>query len=72
MPANEKLHMYADQLSDELADAAVKMIEGYLHAIDEALDDAYCLKLFEQARNDTENEFEDFDVFAKRIRAGWE
>lgn len=71
MSANEKLRMYADQLTDEQASVAVTMIEGYLHALEEAVDDAFCLKLLEEAGNDPEEDFEDFDAFAQRVKAGW-
>lgn len=71
MSSNEKLRMYADKLSDEQANVAVAMIEGYLRALEEAVDDAFCLKLLDEARNDPRDEYEDFDAFAERVKAGW-
>ena len=71
MSANEKLHMYADKLTNEQAHAAVAMIETYLQALDEALDDAFCAKLLDEAKNDSREEFDDFEEFAAKIEAGW-
>lgn len=71
MSSNEKLRMYADKLSDEQANVAVAMIEGYLRALEEAIGDAFCLKLLDEARNDPREEYEDFDAFAERVKAGW-
>ena len=71
MSGNEKLRMYADRLTDEQANIVVGMIEGYLHALEEALDDAFCAKLLEEARNDTMAEFDDFADFSKKVKASW-
>ncbi len=72
MSGNEKLRMYADRLSDEQANVAVSMIEAYLKALEEAVDDAFCLKLIDEARNDPRETYEDFDDFAKRVEATWQ
>ena len=40
-------------------------------ALDELEDDLFCLRLLEEARNDPREEFEDFDIFAERIKASW-
>ena len=39
--------------------------------MDELENVLFCLRLLEEARNDPRDEFEDFGIFAERVKANW-
>ena len=50
----EKLAYLTKDLTDAQLAPVVAMVEGYLAALEEAVDDAFCMRLLEEARNNPE------------------
>lgn len=69
MSNKEKLARLTESLDEKQLAPIVSMIEAYLSALDEALDDAYCQKLLDESKNDPEShEFTPFDDFVRELR----
>lgn len=55
MSTKEKIYQLIDSLSEEQLNGLLTMLTGYAEIVDEARDDAFCAKLYEEARDDDDD-----------------
>lgn len=70
MSNREKLANLTKDLTEAQLASVVAIVEAHLTALDEALDDAFCLQLLKEAHADPDDEPMDFDEFVAQVRAG--
>lgn len=66
MSTKEKIYQLIDSLSEEQLRGLLTMLTGYAKIIDEAQDDAFCAKLYEEAKND-DSDTKSVEEFAKEL-----
>lgn len=67
MSTKEKIYQLIDSLSEEQLRGLLTMLTGYAKIIDEAQDDAFCAKLYEEAKNDDDSDTKSVEEFAKEL-----
>lgn len=56
MSTKEKIYQIIDGLSEEQLRGLLTMLTGYAEIIDEAQDNAFCAKLYEESKGDDDGE----------------
>ena len=67
MSTKEKIYQLIDSLSEEQLRGLLTMLTGYAKIIDEAQDDDFCAKLYEEAKNDDDSDTKSVEEFAKEL-----
>ena len=70
MSNREKLANLTKDLTEAQLASVVAIVEAHLAALEEAVDDAFCMKLLKEARESEDNECTPFDDFVAELRAG--
>lgn len=67
MSTKEKIYQIIDGLSEEQLRGLLTMLTGYAEIIDEAQDNAFCAKLYEESKDDDDGETVSVEDFAKDL-----
>lgn len=67
MSTKEKIYQIIDGLSEEQLRGLLTMLTGYAEIVDEARDDAFCAKLYEESKDDDDGETVSVEDFAKDL-----
>ncbi|MBR1482294.1 MAG: hypothetical protein IJ598_04890 [Ruminococcus sp.] len=67
MSTKEKIYQIIDGLSEEQLNGLLTMLTGYAEIIDEAQDNAFCAKLYEESKDDDDGETVSVEDFAKDL-----
>ena len=67
MSTKEKIYKLIDDLSDEQLNGLLTMLTGYAEIVAEAKDNAFCAKLYEEAKNDDTDGTVSVENFAKEL-----
>lgn len=67
MSTKEKIYQLIDGLSDEQLNGLLTMLTGYAKIVDEAQDNAFCAKLYEEAKHDDADGRVSVEEFAKEL-----
>lgn len=55
MSTKDKIYQIIDGLSEEQLNGLLTMLTGYTKVVEEAQDDAFCAKLYEETRDDDDD-----------------
>lgn len=67
MSTKEKIYQIIDGLSEKQLRGLLTMLTGYAEIIDEAQDNAFCAKLYEESKDDDDGETVSVEDFAKDL-----
>lgn len=67
MSTKERIYHLIDGLNEEQLNGLLTMLTGYTQIIAEAEDDAYCAKLYRDAKEDEGGETTSVEDFAKEL-----
>lgn len=67
MSTKEKIYQLIDGLSDEQLNGLLTMLTGYAEIVSDAQDNAYCAKLYEEAKDDDADGAVSVEDFAKEL-----
>ena len=65
MSTKEKIYQLIDNLSEEQLNGLLTMLTGYAEIVEEAKDNAYCAKLYEESKSEDNSETTSIEDFAK-------
>ncbi len=67
MSTKEKIYQLIDNLSEEQLNGLLTMLTGYAEIVEEAKDNAYCAKLYEESKSEDNSETTSIEDFAKEL-----
>lgn len=67
MSTKEKIYSMIDGFTEEQLQGLLTMLTGYNKIIAEAEDDAFCAKLYEEAKNDDRSDAVSAENFAREL-----
>lgn len=67
MSTKEKIYHIIDNLSDEQLNGLLTMLTGYTEIINEAQDNAYCAKLYQESKDDDNTDTMSVEDFANEL-----